>query len=476
LLPFCSLDSKKHVPQHSGMQNNSDSGGRPTFRIDPKRLREIRRANQLTQAELAERVYAKLGKASASLDVMKSSYQRWERFGAMTPEAARHLAAALGTTVGVLQGAAPEAPPDRVNQIEGHLKELAAQQVRPVNEALAKYADSAQPLRSLAISVCSRLEAAQLSQDHRELSDLAALTGWSLEELQRPMSVHGYWLLVGTGSLAPRRTEVLHGVSELLYEIRQELAATLQMHESDAQVSFHEAAPWFRIEIQHPRFRQLTRTLRFVRCQPTETGLQWAQASWWDRFWLDELPEDAHDHANFVADFGASAPQPEDLSRLRLAILKVPAWREVEVHGSELPPDIIGVAKLGSEDPPEWVRERFTPDGTAHDLYTNWLASEVWELLSPLLQEWPCEYWRLSHAAGRVEVRLEAPAYLIAKRGGEYRHGPLYNIVLLEEQPSGTLKSAPWRRSSVAAVREKLEKLLERAREEATAGSPPARL
>ncbi|RYE71551.1 MAG: XRE family transcriptional regulator [Oxalobacteraceae bacterium] len=94
---------------------NEHSGGRPPFRIDPKRLRQIRKTNQLTQAELAARVYKRLGKASASLAVMKSGYQRWERCGAMTPETAKHLAAELRTTVGVLQGAVPEAPLDSVD-------------------------------------------------------------------------------------------------------------------------------------------------------------------------------------------------------------------------------------------------------------------------------------------------------------------------------------------------------------------------
>ncbi|RYE71550.1 MAG: hypothetical protein EOO81_05645 [Oxalobacteraceae bacterium] len=320
---------------------------------------------------------------------------------------------------------------------------------------MAKYADTEKPVRALATSVAGRLEAAQLSQHHPELAELAALTGWSLEELQRPMSVQGYWLLVGKGTLAPRRTEILHGISELLYELRQELAQTLQMHESDARVLFHEDAPWFQIEVQHPRFSQLSRTLRFVRCQPNDTGLQWTQ-----------------DHANFVVGFGASTPDPSDLSQLRLAIVRVPTWQQIKKHGLELPPDIIGVAKLDPGDPPQWVLERFAPKGIAHDLYTNWLTSKVWELLLPLLHEWPCEYWRLSHAAGRVEVRLEAPAHLIAKRGGEYRHGPLYSIVLMQEHPGGELTSAPWRRASVGAVHAKLQKLLEPTLEEVNFGPP----
>ncbi|VTU31078.1 hypothetical protein SRS16CHR_04806 [Variovorax sp. SRS16] len=199
------------------MENDKvQSGGRPSFGVDPARLRMMRKAARLTQLGLAERVYGRLGKPTASLNVMKRSYQRWERSGAMTPETAKHLAAELRTTVAMLQGAAPDVPVNTVDQVEIRLRGIAVGDAPLLESALKGFLDKENPIRALAMSVASRLEAAQLSQDQAELSKLAALTEWTMEDLQRPIGVHGHWLLIRTGPLGPYKTELLHGVSELL--------------------------------------------------------------------------------------------------------------------------------------------------------------------------------------------------------------------------------------------------------------------
>lgn len=459
------------------MRDALSSPGRPPFRIDGQRLRELRKSERLSQIALGRRVYARLGKAATSDEVVKTSYQRWERLGATTPETAEALAVELRTTVAVLQGGAPEAAPSGVDLIEARLREMSEQGSAGVSDTLAKYAADGNPFRQMAVDIGSRLEAAQLSQAQDELADLAALTGLTLEELQRPMSIHGYWLLIGNGPMGRPRSEILHGVTDVLNEVREELARCLDLHESDARVSFHDDKPWLRVEIRHPRIAQLTRTLRFVRCQPGGTGLQWIQPTWWDRFWLNQLPEKAFDHANFVSGFDGNALGPTDVCCLRLAITKNPSYSQVQRLGGEVRPEIVAVVALGSGDPPSWVRSQFEVEGTLHDVATTWLTSALWDHLQPFITDWPVQFWRFAARAGRVDLMLEAPAYLLVQRGGEAHFGSMCSIVLAEQSADGKLRSVPWRRASVAAAQKRLESLLEFVREQVSVGPPrPLRL
>lgn len=428
----------------------------------------------LTQRALAERVYEKLGKPKASSGVMKRSYQRWERSGAMPLETAKHLADELGATVAVLQGGVPNAPANAVDQIEARLREFSAGDAPLLEAALRRLADAENPMRELAMDVTSRLEVAQLSQDKAELSKLAALTGWTLEELQRPAGAHGYWLLMRTGWPGAHKTELLHGISQLLWEVRQDLEQSLGIDESDARVSFHDEAPWFRIEVQHPRIKERARTLRFVRAQPSESGLRWTKPAGLDRFWIDQLPQDAFELANFVKDFAGDHATPTDVTHLRFAIVRNPSPKDVEKHGPELRPEMVALAKLNPEDPPALVRASFDRDGCAHDLMTNWLGGELWEHLVPLLQDWPLEYWRLSPASGRINFSLEAPLRVMLAREPAPRRDPIYSIVLVEQPSEDALRSAPWRRSSVVTVHQRLQVLLNEAREKAGVEPPRA--
>ena len=457
------------------MQNEKRHRGRPRFRIVPERLRQLRKDANLTQGELAKRIYKRLGNSNPALTVMTTNYQRWERTGAMMPEVAKHLAAELGTTVAVLQGATPEAPPSTLAQIEARLRELSMASAPLVLSALEKCVDYAEPVQELAQRIAYRLEAAQLSQDQAELTELAALTGWTIEHLQRPVGCHGQWLLIGSGPLGPRRSEILAGTSPLLAEVWTDLRESLsQIPESDARVSFHEDTPWFRIEVQHPRISRLTRTLRFVRAQPTEAGLHWTRPTLGDYDMIHELAADACRLANFVDGFSADrlTTQDQDLARLRLALVRIPTVKECRENGLEARSEMIGLAKLGPDEPPPNVLDDFRIDGHVHDLVTNWLASAMWDLLEPLLHAWPIEYWRLGKAVRHLDVSLDAPRSLVLKRGEEPRFGPLYQIHLIEELPDGQLREVPWRDASVAAAHQRLQGFLDRHREEVCVGPP----
>ena len=279
--------------------------GRPTFRVDAARLRALRKDAGQTQLALAQGVYIRSGKKNASVGVMKTSAQRWERTGAVPLGMAKHLAEELKTTIAVLQGALPEPAPSRIDEIESRIKQQFAADPSPdLVTSLEHCRDEDTPERELAVRLTGRLEAAQLSQDEDEFEELSALTGLDVGQLRQPMSHDGLWMLICTGHPGSARSEVLSGVAEVLNAVRTELQKCLETaHESDAHVSFMEDKHWFRVTLAHARLPQLNRKLRFVRCQPNESGLQWTAPTWKDRFWLKGLPSEAHCHANFVTGF-----------------------------------------------------------------------------------------------------------------------------------------------------------------------------
>jgi hypothetical protein len=95
----------------------------------------------------------------------------------------------------------------------------------------------------LAAEISSRLEVAQLEQRSEELKSLAELTGWTPAELQRPISMEGYWLLI-TNTMGLRETQILFGVSEVLYQVRTEGSKWLAaLQESDVRVELSDDMP-----------------------------------------------------------------------------------------------------------------------------------------------------------------------------------------------------------------------------------------
>lgn len=456
------------------MTQKSKPIGRPTFRIAAARLRALRKDAGLTQLALAIRVYTRAGKGNTSAGVMKTSAQRWEKTGAVPLDVAKYLAEELKTTISVLQGALPEPAPSRVDEIESRIKQLIAVGTSPeLVAALEHYKDEDKPERELASRLNYRLEAAQLSQEQEEFEKLATLTGFSVGELRQPMSHDGFWLLIGTGNLGPARSEILSGVTDVLHAVRTELKKCLErFHESDAHVSFMEEKHWFRVTIAHARLPQLTRTLRFVRCQPNESGLQWSSPTWLDRFWLETLPREAYWHANFVTGFD-SVRVPAECTNLRLTITKNPGAQEYEEMGTDAQPEIITLTEGDLTELSSATLESFRQEGSTHDLVVSWLASDLWERLLPFMSEWPLECWSFSSAQTRIDVHLDVPYRLYATRKIPPRFGNRLSVMLVEQSADGGLKRAPWREKSVARIHERLEDSLQKAREMQAKSSSP---
>lgn len=441
--------------------------GRPTTHIDGARLRELREEAGFTQLELAEKVYLRAGKAVNDGRVMKTSAGRWEQLGRVQPHLVKHLAEELKTTIAILQGEPPEPAPSRIDNIESQLNNQLIAKVPSSRfvEALENYREDDNPTRELAICISRRLEAAQLSQAQEEFEDIAAITGYSLRELQQPTSFEGFWMLICTGPPGPDKTEILSGVTSVTHVVRNELQTCLESwNESDSHVIFLKEKHWYRVTISHQRNVHLTRTLRFIRCQPRETGLQWSSPTWEDRYFVESLLNDAYNFANFVTGFDA-VPVPADCRNLRFAITKRPSRQNIERLGLDAKAEIVELTAGTLAELPEERLEAFRQEGESHDLVVNRLASDLWEKLQPFMADWPMECWSFGLADSRIQIRLDVPLKLYVTSKAQPDFGTMFNVRLVELHPEGGQRLAPWRKKSVAIVHERLTKSLLEARQ-----------
>ena len=455
------------------MKHSTSSMGRPTSRIDGAKLKDIRKAAGYSQLALAKKVYGLAGKGSASDASMKNTAGRWERAETVQLDMVRYLAQVLETTVAVLQGAAPDPAPSRIHELEKRLHVLLAQGTSPaLAEALADLQEEEAPTRELAARIASRLESAQLSQDQDEFAQLASLTGLSTRELNHPMGHEGFWIFIGAGVPGPERSEILRGVSSVIYEATTEIEKFLApLHESDAHVAFSQEAHWFRVTLHHARVSRWGRTLRFARCQPNERGLQWSSPTWLDKFWLEDMPQRVHRHANFVTGFNGIRI-PADCTQLRFAITQNPGAEESEKLGMDAKRQVVALiagdlAELAAE-----TLASFKQEGSAHDLVVNWLTANLWETLQPWLADWPLECWNFRQAEARIDVLLDVPFRLYANSTVPPRCGNRLSVLLVEQSADGNVQPTPWRNQSVARVMEMLEKSRQAALS-AQAPSPP---
>lgn len=436
--------------------------GRPPFRIDGKRLRDLRKAAGLSQRTLAEKANDLAGKRGGTNEVLKNTGQRWESTGAVPREMAKHLADALGTTVAVLQGEAPPPASTMVDEFELLiLARVAAGSCLELVEALEgaghNSAEDERPERALATSLSGRLEIAQLTQAPELFDEIALLTGLTVAHLRKPMSHGGFWLLVGTGFAGPERCEILSGVTDVTAVVREELSRHFE-HAGlrDAQATFCEEAPWFRVTLSDARVLGANRVLRFVRCQPNENGLQWTAPTWLDRFWINELPGTAYLHASFVTGFDG-VQVPTKVANLRLAVIKHPVYDPNVPFEMNRPDEFVAITRGNLDELPDQTMEMFERDRQTHHLVVNWLRSGLWEVLEPLLSEWPLEYWRISEAQRRIDVQLDLPLRALMKLQVLPRQGNIFSIVLVEEL-NGSLRHMPWTPDSVTHVFQTLKR------------------
>jgi hypothetical protein len=447
--------------------------GRPEFLIEKSRLRSLRDTAKLTQEALGAAVFG--GKASKPI-TMTRSYQRIERAGRTSEKTAWRLAEELAkalrrNTEGVmseLRGGEPEPPPDRVTEIEQQLRaQLASGGNASLEQALKRHSEDDDPVKELARHVSQRLEVAQLEQRSGELSRLAELTGWAEKELQRPISLQGYWLL-RTNSNGYRETQILLGLSDVLEHVKTEGTEWLHLEQqSDARAELIEDAPWFRVLLHRLRGR-LYKEFSFVRCAPSAAGLRWVKPTEWDRWLVDGLLGGglrgwAFENSNFVKDFGAAEESPRDLRKLRFVVDRrvrpvnlekakdSDFWKREAVHKGDL------------DELPEKALSDLQKEGTAHALVTNWLASGLWEeVLMPRLAPLPLDWWQIAVWGSSIRVGTKSGISLRLTTQYELEpEGRAFFISLAQEGSSGELTDAPWRPRSIATLVKDLQDKLD---------------
>lgn len=421
--------------------------GRPTFLIDPHRLRMIREEKSLTQVQLITRVHEHLGNR-ATKDPVKH-YQRIERSGRTSQAMAEALAFVLGTTVAVLQGEAPE---DEsllfIDRLEHQIAEQIAGGMNPALAAEMARDGSVEP-RDLAIDLAHRIESAQFEGSADELMAIAQLVGWSMEDVSKQVSLRGPWLI--SSSRSTSAAELVFGTEDLLSHVTQFVKNQAPFRQSDGSVALREALPKLLVEIQHPYIAALRLSMSFRRCVASSNGLQWVNPSWRDRFFLDDsLREWAYRTFNFVSDFDGLR-RPADVRRLRLKLEEFShdkTWTHRFLFDGDL------------ADMHDRTFQSFQAEGASHDIVLHWLIASAAVELKPLFDEWPDDCWEFHTYERCICLHLNVPLRLSQASGQDHHWGPRYRLELVETMPDGSLRPAPWRDASVATARDELKRRL----------------
>ena len=417
--------------------------GRPSFKIDRERLRELREDKGLTQAGLASELCKRLG-LEQDEDSRTVSYRRIEARGRTSRKRAEAIAQILDVTLAELEGIVP---PD-TGIYEKRILDLLAEQLRQENvvlksaldEACSDGSDSEDGLASMARNVARRIEAAQLARNPGELAELSQLTGLSEGEILEPAHVDGHWLVVASGPIYTR-TELVLGTAGVMTLIPEIVGKLLDDFGSDGQIRMHRASPWYRLEID-PLCGRLTTWIDFVRCLPDARGVRWLKPGWRDVFLLEEpLLTWARSAANFVTGFDGS-PTPGDVRRLRLRVSEYNGE-----SGERISEQIIAGAL---EEIPD---ERLAAErevGNSHLLATWTLGTALQEILEPHLSAYPRQCWEVTVTDDDCALSLWPTAGV---PGGPY--GLRYRIELVEEAAPG--RAAPWRHKDREALKQRIE-------------------
>lgn len=424
--------------------------GRPSFKIDRQRLRELRDERGLSQADLARALCERLGLVKQDPDTSTASYRRIEARGRTSRKRAEAIAQILDVTLAELEGIVP---PD-TGIYEKRILDLLAEQLRQENLALKSALDEAcrdssgsedEALAPMARNVARRIEAAQLARNPGELAELSQLTGLSEGEILEPAHVDGHWLVVASGPVYTRTALVLGtaGVMTLIPEI---VGTHLDDFGSDGRIRMHRASPWYRLEID-PLSGRLTTWIDFVRCLPDARGVRWQKPSWRDVLLLERpLLTWAHSAANFVTGFDGS-PTPGDVRRLRLRVSEYNGE-----SGERISEQIIAGALE------EIPGERLTAEqevGNSHLVATWTLGTALQEILEPHLSAYPRQCWEVTVTDDGCALYLWPTG---GASGGQY--GLRYRIQLVEETAPGQFGAAPWRHKDREALKQRIEACL----------------
>lgn len=415
---------------------------RPTFKIDPVRLRALREEQGLTQAAVAKKVAQHLGKPVTE-DITRH-YQRVEDDGQTSIEYAKALATVLKVSVPLLQGLENPDPFLYLQYIQRLLKE---QLGTGTNHALQKLLkrhvneDEEKALEYLTGDIAELIEQVLLVRNPADISDLVQLTGLSETELLAPANVRGFWFI----SVRSRGiNEVVDSVSSVNFRIGEIMREFLSIRGSDSTVRMWRDNPWIRIEIYRPQVRDRMR-IDFSRVQPDTNGLRWIEATWRDElFLIPGITEHAYATADVVTDF-SDKTSPGDLHRLRLVVTE---------HDGNFGKILRRMVVRGDIDEmPETVKQNFSQECHSRILFVNWLTAGLREALMPHLVMHPASSWNLStNGAAAVDIKIKDPRFP-SVCFAELR----YRILLAEEVRPGTFEPVPVREKDLDQLRKQIE-------------------
>lgn len=116
-------------------------------------------------------------------------------------------------------------------------------------------------------------------------------------------------------------TQVVRGLYGLEMHIRALVSDQLNGHETDNSIRLRRDFPWYRVEIERPRWKDLIR-LEIFRCKPERSGLRWHSPTRDEKEWLERaLITWAKTSANFVQSFEKSMT-PSAFQNLRLRVIE----------------------------------------------------------------------------------------------------------------------------------------------------------
>lgn len=441
---------KTNKPQNS-------KAGRPSFQINGKRLRQIRESKGFTQEQLMQLVQQHSGKDTrhTSSETLKTSYRRWEKTGHIHPKNAECLAQILRITMAVLQGQAPAAAQSRFDAITARIQERLDAGHQPLQEMLDAEAatelhtihismggsaphdktqeqEHQQHLRFVAERLTQRMEYAQLSQDQNELQELSDLFGYSLIELQQPVSEDGLWLLLQDGGAAAQ-PRLFQGIHALQFDVINTIKTHLEGAPCDSRIAFQQEGPWFRIQIIDRHLDEKSKgqvRLSFVRSQASESGLQWTQPTWREEFSLQDLESALLWYSNYVKGLDAREKGPSNLANLKLAVYQRPSRAEFEQFGLGVKDKLVAIGggyreqikaredaagNLSEVEITDYIEglkktlDHRAKTADAHDLVTQWLCSNLLNNMQALLSDWPLQYWQFKACKSRIDIQLDAP-------------------------------------------------------------------
>lgn len=429
------------------------SAGRPSFKINPKVLQNLRRDKGLTQKELASRVNEKLNRPKGEEATLISSYQRIERTGNTSSARAQALATVLDVTLDVLTG---HVAPKRADYVQ-HITALVRRQLEAgkLNELQATIDLEAtqvgeeKALSRIARQIAQQIEHAQLGRNPSDIKDLLSLTGLSEAELLSPANVDGFWFVTVGSSVGPNRSDVFHGFDALswhLNEIFRDVLEQIAANTSDTSVSLTKDQKWFRIEIRQPR-TETAALIDCVYCLPAEKGLLWELPRWPDSYFIEDLlKETAFDTANFVTTFDGQT-LPGDLRRLRMLVTEYQRTDSAERQR------IVVSGKLNNIRAFTW--EGVSREGQSHQLVQSWLTADLRQTLTPFLAAHPVECWSVS-SGSTVDILLAPPAsiYVNPERVS-------YRIALVEEIGPNEFVHVPWRNRDREALCQEVKRWIQ---------------